>query len=442
MNYMNEKISVIVPVLNEETVLAACLERVRALSLLEPDTQVEIVVADGGSADLTRQVALGLADVVVESGRGRARQMNAGVKASSGGILLFLHSDCLLPDNAFGLIREAVRRPGVSLGAFSLGIDHGAFWARMVEITANLRTRLMRVPYGDQAQFMLRTVFERSGGFRELPMMEDIDLGGRLNQMGQVVLLRQKVLTSPRRWLDKGVVRTIALNIRLGFSFIVLGVSPEELDQKLKKRLAQKQAGGLHMDCAILIMAKRPDPESVKTRLKGVLSDPERVELYERMLNSTVERLSHVPEARTYLCHYPPDSGDHFKSFGLPLIAQEGADLGERMLGCLSSAFKEGFKRAIVVGTDVPDLKETDVLEAVSGLEDADVVFGPSEDGGYYLVGMKEPHGFLFEGISWSTPETLRQSIDRVREAGLRYAITRTLHDIDTPEDLKREGLL
>ena len=96
----------------------------------------------------------------------------------------------------------------------------------------------------------------------------------------------------------------------------------------------------------------------------------------------------------------------------------------------------------LLVGTDVPGLGAGDALEAMEALEDSDVVFGPSEDGGYYLVGMKEPHSFLFERIAWSTPQTLRQSIDRARDAGLRYALTRTLRDIDTPEDLEREGLL
>ena len=425
---IEKTISVIVNALNEEDTIAACLERVRALG------PCELIVVDGGSTDNTRSVALGLGDIVVDSERGRAAQMNAGARASSGEILLFLHSDCILPEKAYELISSALMDTGVAAGAFGLAIDHPALWARLVGFAATMRSRVFGLPYGDQGLFMRRETFSQVGGFAPIPLMEDIEMGKRLRKAGRIVQLRQRMLSSPRRWLAHGVIRTTASNIVLGFAYAV--VPPERFAG------ARQEATAPGADTAILIMAKYPEPGSVKTRLAGVLDDQERVDLYEQMLNQCVERLRRVPGAETSICYHPEGSEEYFRRFGLPLLLQEGPGLGESLLAGAKHALGSGAGKVLIVGTDVPGLGAGDALEAMEALEDSDVVFGPSEDGGYYLVGMKEPHSILFERIAWSTPQTLRQSIDRARDAGLRYALTRTLRDIDTPEDLEREGLL
>jgi rSAM/selenodomain-associated transferase 2 len=220
---VREKISVIIPVLDEEAVIAAAIEAVRAQG------QCEVVVADGGSTDRTLELAGPLADKVVRSPRGRGVQLHAGAGASSGGILLFLHADCRLPEGAFGLVREALSRPGVCAGAFCLRIGRVALWARVVEAVANARSRLTGVPYGDQGLFMGRGVYDESGGFRPLPIMEDVEIAGRLKRLGRMVFMRSFITASPRRWLSKGVLMTTLRDWALMFSYLVLRVSPERL---------------------------------------------------------------------------------------------------------------------------------------------------------------------------------------------------------------------
>ncbi len=193
---------------------------------------------------------------------------------------------------------------------------------------------------------------------------------------------------------------------------------------------------------ALVIMAKAPEADNVKTRLKGSLTDDERVELYERLLSGTVERLRDIDDTDTFITYAPGEQGEYFSRFGLPMFAQQGEGLGPRMHLALSHVLEMGYERAALVGVDIPGLGPSHVHEAMGLLDYADVVFGPAEDGGYYLVAMRSPCAGVFEGIKWSEPDTLAQSLDRVAEAGLLSALGPVLADLDTPEDLKREGLL
>ncbi|KKM71939.1 hypothetical protein LCGC14_1425520 [marine sediment metagenome] len=192
-------------------------------------------------------------------------------------------------------------------------------------------------------------------------------------------------------------------------------------------------------------MAKAPEPESVKTRLKGHLSDEERVALYERMLKDTVERLRQVPGTDTFItysCTGDGDSSEYFSRFGLPIFPQQGEGLGTRMLLALERVLEMGYSRAALVGADIPGLGPREVVEALGLLDFADAAFGPAADGGYYLVACKKPHPEVFMDVEWSTPDTLMQTLDRAADAGLKTALGPVLEDVDTVDDLRREGLL
>lgn len=224
-----KKISIIIPVLNEEAALRRTLDR------LERFPAAEIVIVDGGSTDGTIALLQAWSDrsssqkrVIIYSEQGRARQMNAGAKRATGESLLFLHADSLLPEGAMDAVAEAIRSPSVVGGAFRFRIDSNLFFLRIVERLANLRSRLFKLPYGDQGIFVRREVFERLGGYADLPLMEDVDLIRRLRKEGGVVLLEQEIATSPRRWLREGVYYTSLRNlILLGLYFA--GISPRRL---------------------------------------------------------------------------------------------------------------------------------------------------------------------------------------------------------------------
>ncbi|MFQ5508039.1 MAG: TIGR04283 family arsenosugar biosynthesis glycosyltransferase [Leptospirillia bacterium] len=215
------RISVIIPTLQEERGLSAVLERM-------PDGFHEVIVADGGSDDHTRAVARAHGCRVVLSTPGRGVQMNAGAARARGDVLLFLHADTVLPPDAVGRIHGALADTGQVGGGFRLAIDSDEPFLKLVSAATNLRARLTRVCYGDQAVFVRREVFERIGGFPELPLMEDVAFGRRLKSHGGVALVDTAVHTSARRW-ERGNPLWVTFRNRVLVLLFMLGVSPQRL---------------------------------------------------------------------------------------------------------------------------------------------------------------------------------------------------------------------
>lgn len=216
------RISVIIPVFNEENTIAATLERLRPL---KPE---EIIVVDGGSTDRTRDI-LGGADVkFATSPRGRAQQMNRGAEAATGDLLLFLHADTALPATAMSDIRSAMEDPRRVGGRFDIELDGRRWMFRVIGNLISLRSRLTRIATGDQGIFVRRKVFENLGGFPRIPLMEDIAFSRMLKRRGRVACLRSRVITSARRWEKEGVWRTILKMWALRLLYLA-GVSPPRL---------------------------------------------------------------------------------------------------------------------------------------------------------------------------------------------------------------------
>jgi rSAM/selenodomain-associated transferase 2 len=218
------KISVIVPVLDEENAIGATLQ---ALLSLRP---YEIIVVDGGSTDGTRAICEQFGVSVLISEPGRARQMNCGAKNARGDLLLFLHADTILPGSALEDIRKALRDPNCPGGRFDLEID-GAHW--MLKIVArliNYRSRITKIATGDQGIFVRRAVFESIGGFEDIALMEDIAFCHALKRVGPIACLTTRVITSGRRWEGDGVWRTIIRMWALKLGYLA-GVSPRRLKQ-------------------------------------------------------------------------------------------------------------------------------------------------------------------------------------------------------------------
>lgn len=216
-------LAIVIPTLNE----AESLPRHLAAALAEAD---EVVVGDGGSTDGTVEMARRSGARVVEGPPGRGGQLNRAAAATSADVLLFLHADTLLPEGAAKQVREAVRR-GALGGAFRVRFDTGG-WMAVGSRLVNLRTRLTGLPLGDQAQFVTRRTFRELGGFRDWPILEDVDFARRLKaharDRGRVVLLSPPVVTSSRRYLEGGVFRTVVRNWLIWLLFAV-GVSPHRL---------------------------------------------------------------------------------------------------------------------------------------------------------------------------------------------------------------------
>lgn len=227
------RISIIIPTLNEA-------ENIKeAIATTQPNTNIEVIVIDGGSQDDTVAIAQSLGVKVISSSPGRAAQMNTGAVAATEEILLFLHADTCLPTGFNDMVRTALQQPGTVAGAFKLRIDASLFSLRWVEWGINVRSHFYQMPYGDQAIFLTKAVFQQIGGFPELPIMEDFELMRRLKRIGRIVIIPTPVVTSARRWLQKGVFKTTLLNQIVIIAYL-LGVSPERIRRWYRREKFKK----------------------------------------------------------------------------------------------------------------------------------------------------------------------------------------------------------
>ncbi len=222
------KISVIIPTLNE----AANIQR--AISSINPNRHVEVIIVDGGSSDGTMEIAQKLNSVKVLSViGGRAVQMNLGATVATGEILLFLHADTLLPAGFATMVRTALSENNdlaPIAGAFALRIDSPQQRFRLIEWGVNWRSRFAKMPYGDQAIFLTAQTFAQVGGFPELPIMEDFQLIRQLGRLGRIEIVAIPVVTSARRWLKLGIVQTTLINQMMILAYF-WGVSPTQLSR-------------------------------------------------------------------------------------------------------------------------------------------------------------------------------------------------------------------
>jgi rSAM/selenodomain-associated transferase 2 len=221
------RISVVVPALNEAAQIAATLAPLRSWA----ERGHEVIVVDGGSDDNTAQLAVDAGALVVNSTPGRARQMNAGAARASGNALLFLHADTRIPEQADILMTHALRhRPW---GRFNVRIAGRSRWLPVVGAMINLRSRLSGIATGDQGLFMTRAAFDAVGGFPLQPLMEDVEICKRLKRLSQPACLRERAVTSGRRWDTRGAWRTILLMWRLRFDYW-RGVPAEKLAERYR----------------------------------------------------------------------------------------------------------------------------------------------------------------------------------------------------------------
>ncbi len=220
----DDRLSIIVPVLNEEAGIAAALQALAPLRA----RGAKVIVADGGSADRTAALARPLCDRLIVAPRGRAAQMNAGAGAAQGDVLLFLHADTQLPADADRLIVDGLAQSGRGWGRFDVRIAGRHPLFPLIAAMMNLRSRASGIATGDQAIFVDKTAFAAVGGFPDIALMEDIVLSRRLKRLSRPLCLAARALTSGRRWEKHGVVRTILTMWRLRLAFF-FGAAPDKL---------------------------------------------------------------------------------------------------------------------------------------------------------------------------------------------------------------------
>ncbi len=194
------------------------------------------------------------------------------------------------------------------------------------------------------------------------------------------------------------------------------------------------------MPNALIVVAKRPMPGQTKTRLSPPLSADEAAQLYERFLLDTLDLMRCVKDAKPILAYLPEDADNYFRrlSPGFDLMPQQGNDLGQRLDNTFAHCLSHGFGQVVIMDSDSPTLPAEFVAEAFKALDAADVVLGPCDDGGYYLIGLKRPAPRLLREVQMSTPNVVRDTLALAAEAGLTVSQLPTWYDVDTAAELVR----
>ena len=428
-------LAVVIPFLDEADALPATLSALfRAIDTLEA---VEVIAVDGGSRDASRTVIAAYPSIrVLDAPRGRALQMNAGAATTKADVLVFLHADCCLPDNALRALIAAVES-GAQWGRFDVEIEGRSKLLPIVSRLMNLRSRATGIATGDQAIFVSRDAFNEVGGFSAVPLMEDIALSkALLRSIGRPRCLRDRVVASGRRWDTQGAWRTIFLMWRLRLDYW-RGADTAAIARRYH-RFARSRSPVLQ------IFAKDPQPGSVKTRLARSMGKHAAAELYCDLVESTLQtaaaaRTNGIVSAIELWCD-PDERRPAFVEwrdrYSVVLKSQRGNDLGERMRRALSAALADGAP-AILIGTDSPALDTAYLSRAAKALADRDVVIGPAEDGGYVLVALSRDID-IFSGVPWSTAGVMAETRAKIAAARATYCELETLWDVDTPADAAR----
>ncbi len=418
------KISIVIPTLDEEAALPRLLPQ-----LLNGED--EVIIVDGGSTDSTVEAARRFPVRVISGGRGRAVQMNAGAAQATGQVLWFLHADSQPPAAWRDQIVRALADPSVVGGSFRVRIDAAGIGYRFLDGWGRIRPFLQRNFYGDQGIFVRRSIFESLGGFPQRPALEDVDFSSRLWRAGKVVMLPGPLKTSARRWETHGFLRTVLTHTRMALSFRPVSPSPR-------------------LPVSVVILAKAPVPGQVKTRLVPPLTPEQAADLAKQLLQGTVKLVAGLSGVKEIVAVAPDDGIDQVRGLlagtvpegdcPLRFIPQGDGDFGNRISHAFEETFTRGAKGVIVLGADHPNLPSEYLARAVKTLQqEADpVVLGPTEDGGYYLIGLTRLHPELLQDIPWSTSQVLQATLEKAKATGLSVTLLPPWYDIDRPEDLHR----
>ena len=438
----SHELSIVIPVLNDAEPLR------RLLPTIRPDPQVDIVVVNGGAPDDRLTAICHRPDVrLLTSAPGRGRQMNAGASAAEGRWIVFLHADTRLPTQWSDEVRRARADPTVVGGSFRFRLDSAAWQARLIERAVDRRVRWLDLAYGDQALFVRRDVFDAMGGYREWPLMEDVDFVRRLRQAGKLYHSPQAVLTSARRWERDGWWRRSAKNVMLQTLFFA-GVAPQRLanwySHPLRSRTQRVRAAPTRAAAtreALVVMARVPSDRRGKSRLIRDLGG-DHVELRRSLLLDTLDAARGVAGADLFVAFEPADSIAEMRRLvgdGVRLFPQQGGILGDRMRNAFERLFAAGYTAVVMIGSDLPSLPTSHIAQAFQCVRDRDaLVIGPATDGGYYLIGLHRLWPALFTSIAWSTADVLATTTRIAETCGLTVSFVSPWHDVDTVDDLRR----
>ena len=417
--------SIIISTLNEECFIE---KNIDILKKIIPGA--EIIVVDGGSSDETINICTGKNIKLIRSKSGRGVQLNEGAKSASGNILFFLHADTFLPSNVIKVINSYFANDENQICQFKLSFDINHWLLNLYSEFSKFDTIFTR--FGDTCIVARKDFFNKIGGFPEWNFMEDVELLRKASKISRVKVLEEQVITSVRAFAKNGIIKQ---QVKSGLYLVkyLLG---------FRKFISDNQYYNDHENLnktSIIIFVKYPAAGKVKTRLAATMGNYNAKELYKIISKKIIDNIKQLNKTHKYIFYADKNDKEKVirwlgkKFFYSP---QDGNSLGERMMKAFEKVFSHGANKAIIIGTDIPDLTKEIIEEVIKKLNDYDIIIGPSRDGGYYLLGMNTMHRALFEVIEFSTPLVLGQTINKIESLGLKYFLLPELQDIDTEEEL------
>ena len=414
-------VTAVVPVLDDAEHLA------RLLAQLASWPGLEVVVVDGGSRDDPFAVCRRFGVRCLASAPGRGGQLRRGVEAAGGDWLWLLHADAEVTADLASALTAAMRT--ASWGRFDVRLSGASPLLRTIAFLMNWRSAVTGISTGDHGIFVSRALLDTVGGVPDQPLLEDVELSKRLRRHARPFRVRTRLGSSGRRWETAGVWRTVVFMWWLRLRYF-LGARPADL----YRRYYGDGAGEAPERPRVAVFARAPERGRVKTRLVPALGEDGAFDAYVELAETTLVEVAKGDfDAELWFAGARNEGLVAWaERFGLRLVEQPDADLGERMLAALRAGARA------VVGTDIPRMSAAYIEDALRRLEGADVVLGPVEDGGYCLIAMNAPHASLFRGIEWGAADVLARTLARAAEAGLRVELLVTLWDVDDVDDHAR----
>lgn len=419
------KYSIIIPTLNEEFYI------IKNINKLLFYKNIEIIIADGGSSDKTIDIVKEKNVKIIYSLPGRGIQLNGGANEANGEIICFLHADTFLPLNAFNLLDKFFENSNNNICRFKLGFDVEHFLLDKYKSFSKFDSIFTR--FGDMFIAVRKDFYINIGGFPNKTIFEDVEFLRKASKFEKVKIIDAEVVSSARTFIKYGIIKQQLFN---GYSMIkyLIGFRKFIKENKYYKRNSK-------LISSLIVFVRYPTKGKVKTRLASSIGENKTTSIYKILAENVIKNFAKVKNTNKYVFYSDESEKILIKKWlGKKFIfsTQEGDNLGERMKNSFEKVFSHGANKVIIIGTDIPDLTTEVINNAILKLEHVDVVIGPSDDGGYYLLGMKKYFSEFFENINYSTNEVFSKTINKIDMLGLTFETLPLLQDIDTKGDLEK----
>jgi rSAM/selenodomain-associated transferase 1 len=440
-----KKLSIIIPVFNEQENILECINSFPN----NPAIDCEIIVADGGSTDATVDKIKDLSSVrLVRSARGRGIQIKRALEEASGDTVLVLHADSRPgPGIVQHLIKSLHSNPGIAGGSFHTRYASPRFQFTINTFLNNLRTLFTGISFGDQGQFFRREAI--GDRFPASMLMEDVELSFLLKEAGAILFLRQSIVNSTRTWEKHGYIRNLMTVVLLTLFYVInrrLWYIKDDCRNFYdhyynlrSKTTAGCKTRGYMKHATTVVFAKVPRPGFVKTRISSTNGIKRAHEIYLDLLDITAQTVSKISHHVAFIGSPGPDELKSYFPNAESFFPQSGSDLGQRLKNAFLHLSTSGYAVLCAIGCDCPHLETGDIMHAFEGIDSGnDVVIGPAQDGGYYLIACRASSLCIFDVHGWGTPGLFEETMALCKKKTFRVALLDKKFDIDTMKEYNR----